>query len=84
MIKKIVCLHPNIHSIDEFYKYFCLNTDKLNVELRWDTKTPEYIIRDSYKTIMRKVNIILKAGGCSKLGCTGRCALFYHKSGCIY
>lgn len=43
MIKKIVCLRPNIHSIDEFYKYFCLNTDKLNVELRWDTKTPEYV-----------------------------------------
>lgn len=64
MIKKIVCLHPNIHSIDEFYKYFCLNTDKLNVELRWDTKTPEYVFITEHvykdKKLLRLLKDIIK------------------------
>lgn len=43
MTKRIVCLHPNVHSVDEFYKYFCLTDNKLNIELKWDEKTPEYV-----------------------------------------
>lgn len=61
-------------------------------KIEWDLKYIEKVslvedIKIIFKTVEKafvKQEGITEAGGCSKLGCTGRCALFYHKSGCIY
>lgn len=60
MKKKILCLHPNIHTVDEFIKYFCLEDSGLADILEWDINHPNYVIATEHIYKNKKVFLDFK------------------------